>query len=86
MQLATVRTSTSAGQCLLTQLAIMYERQRVRGENADGMLLQAPASAIQVDPEYSARGVLIDEFQVVSKSEFSWCEYVELSNVAEGLL
>ena len=40
MQLATVRASTSAGQCLLTRLAIMYERQRVRGDNADDMLHQ----------------------------------------------
>ena len=86
MQLATVRVSTSAGQCLLTRLAIMYERRRVQGENADDMLLQAPTSAIIMDPGYSACRMLIVIFQVVSKSTFSWCEYVELPHAVEGTL
>merc|ERR1719221_2527 len=50
------------------------------------MLLQEPTSAIIIDPGYSACRVLIVIFQAVSKSEFSWCEYVELSNVVEGSL
>ena len=35
MQLATVQASTSAGQCQLTRLAIMYKRRRVRGDAED---------------------------------------------------
>ena len=72
---------------LLTRLATQYERRRVRGDNAEDI----DASAYFCDYSGSwilstAHSVLIVIFQEVSKSTFSWCEYVELPNVVEGSL